>query len=274
MLNLNLIGNNFIHSGNFGFSTLRKISKHISWTNNINYSGVYIDNHLNDQIRNSNVYNYGWLLESEAIRPEIYRSVKNNTKKYLDKFKYIFTFDEELLNKDDRFKFCFAGGPWVKNENKKIYEKTKLISFITSNKNRVNGHRTRLRWANKLINDVDLFGSVVGGIKINDKEVGLNDYMFSVAIENDLTNSYFTEKILDCFVTGTIPIYLGCESIGNFFDERGIIKLDNTFNIKNITKELYYEKLEYVKNNFEICLKDYNIAEDDILYKIIRDCMK
>ena len=32
------------------------------------------------------------------------------------------------------------------------------------------------------------------------KEVGLCDYMFSVVIENGIYETYFTEKILDCFL--------------------------------------------------------------------------
>lgn len=266
-LNLKVVGTNFTYrtGGNLGFSTHGKVSKYIRWKEDANLPTVYIDEHLNAQLINPNVDNYGWLLESEAIRPQIYTSVKKDPQKYLNKFKYIFTFDEELLNYDKRFKFCFAGGPWIKDANKKIYEKTKLISCIASHKNKTKGHQVRLKISNELKNDLDLYGKIPGGIPLSEKELGLNDYMFSVAIENDLTNSYFTEKILDCFVTGTIPIYLGCKSIGKFFDERGIIRLDDSFDIKNITKELYYEKLEYVKNNFEICKeKEFTIMEDYI----------
>ena len=36
--------------------------------------------------------------------------------------------------------------------------------------------------------------------------------MFSVCIENDVYDTYFTEKILDCFATGTIPIYKGTKN--------------------------------------------------------------
>lgn len=270
-LDLKVVGNNFTyrHNGNFGFSTHGKKAKNVRWVDNHNLPTVYIDQQLDRQLLNPNVNNYGWLLESEAIVPGIYQKVKKNPQMYLNKFKYIFTFDEELLKYNDRFKFCYASGSWIQDENKKIYEKTKLISCIASHKNKTKGHQLRIKIANELKNNLDLYGRIPGGKVLPKKELGLNDYMFSVAIENDLTDSYFTEKILDCFVTGTIPIYSGCKSIGKFFDERGIIRLDDSFDIKSITKDLYQEKLEYVKSNFETCIQNYTIMEDDILYKII-----
>jgi hypothetical protein len=47
--------------------------------------------------------------------------------------------------------------------------------------------------------------------------------MFHVAIENVSHDDYFTEKIIDCFLTRTIPVYWGCPNIGTFFDADGII---------------------------------------------------
>ena len=60
-----------------------------------------------------------------------------------------------------------------------------------------------------------------------DKEDGLCDYMFSVAIENGEYETYFTEKILDCFATGTIPVYLRAPDIENHFNMDGIITLSD-----------------------------------------------
>ena len=69
------------------------------------------------------------------------------------------------------------------------------------------GHVTRLDWVDRIGDQVDLYGR--GFNEIVDKEEGLCDYRFSVAIENGQYKTYFTEKILDCFATGTIPVYLG-----------------------------------------------------------------
>jgi hypothetical protein len=85
-----------------------------------------------------------------------------------------------------------------------------------------------------------LFG---GGFKeIETKEEGLEDYRFSFAIENCCYDYYFTEKLLDCFLTGTVPIYIGCERIGDIFNSDGIIFLDDKIDIAKFNKELYESK--------------------------------
>jgi hypothetical protein len=88
--------------------------------------------------------------------------------------------------------------------------------------------------------------------------------MFSVAIENDTYDTYFTEKIIDCFATGTIPIYKGTRRIIEHFNSDGIIFLDDT-NISDLTSELYYSKLDAIKENFELSKKLDNL--DDWIFE-------
>ena len=95
--------------------------------------------------------------------------------------------------------------------------------MIASNKNMCEGHRLRLEWVDRIGDQLDLYGR--GFKEIADKEEGLCDYMFSVAIENGQYETYFTEKLLDCFATGTIPVYLGAPDIGEHFNKDGIIDL-------------------------------------------------
>ena len=111
-------------------------------------------------------------------------------------------------------------------------------------------------------NKVDVFGR---GYKIVEKkEEGLNDYMFSVAIENHKYDTYFTEKIMDCFATGTIPIYYGTDKISEFFNPDGIIRFED-FNINDLSEELYHSKMDAIKDNFNR-VKQFEIPED-IIYK-------
>ena len=95
----------------------------------------------------------------------------------------------------------------------------------------------------------------------HDKSEALNDYMFSVAVENCSVPNYFTEKIGDCFATGTIPVYVGCSNIGEFFNTDGIIQLTYGVEMESLTEELYLSKLDAVKDNFER-IKKYEIPED------------
>ena len=85
--------------------------------------------------------------------------------------------------------------------------------------------------------------------------------MFSVAIENN--DQYFSEKLLDCFLTGTIPIYYGTPSVGKWFNTEGMIILEDSFDIESLTEDVYYDKMDAVKDNFERALK-MEILEDFI----------
>ena len=87
------------------------------------------------------------------------------------------------------------------------------------------------------------------------KNICFNTSMFHLAIENSQNKNYFTEKIIDAFITKTIPIYWGCPNIEEFFDVRGmyIVKNeDEAINIiNNLTEEDYYSKKEYIEKNYQ-----------------------
>ena len=204
---------------------------------------------------------------------EVYDLVLQN----LDKFDCILTYDVELL-KLPNAKFRNGGYEVVLNKNVhtqtyptlsdeslfKLYDKSKLVSFITSNKTITEGHRFRVSCVDELKNnniDVDIKG--VGYDEIVGKIDALQDYKFSIAIENGISDNYFTEKILDCFLTGTIPIYCGCNNIGDFFNINGIItfKTENELLaiILNLSDAVYQQKLKYIQENFELAQKfSYN----------------
>lgn len=250
-LKIKRIGGSFSHAHS---STLWKMSKYINYTNDADVS-ISID-HFSP-------CNYAWLHESKSIIPYAYEYAKKYYKSFKNIYKMIFTHDQELLNLDsDLFKFVPACGHWI--EDPKIHKKSKLLSFITSNKTMCEGHMYRLRWKDKLTGKCDIFGR---GIRdIEKKEEGLNDYFFSIAIENGKYDTYFTEKILDCFATGTIPVYYGTEKINEFFNPEGIIFLTEDFSTDILSEELYYLKLDAVKENYERVL-DYYCVEDWIYKK-------
>jgi hypothetical protein len=85
--------------------------------------------------------------------------------------------------------------------------------------------------------------------------------MFSFAAENDTYDTYFTEKILDCFATGTIPIYMGTQKIVEYFNADGILFFDGNFDLNTLTPELYYSKMDAIKDNFER-VQQYSVLDD------------
>ena len=85
--------------------------------------------------------------------------------------------------------------------------------------------------------------------------------MFSVGIENAVYDCYFTEKLTDCFACGTIPIFYGSRGVTKYFNEDGIIFLDDEFDLSSLTPDLYYSKMDAVKDNLERAI-EFPIAED------------
>jgi hypothetical protein len=114
-------------------------------------------------------------------------------------------------------------------------------------------------------NKLDVYGR--GYNPIDYKLDALKDYAFSLTIENTQEDYYFTEKLIDCFMTGTVPIYWGCSSIGKFFNTDGMITFDNVNDLVDIIEGLSFEKYNYmkdaIKDNFEKA-KEFLIAEDYI----------
>ena len=262
----NLVGNTFTHltDGNKGYSVHGKESKYIEWVKDGSGEATfYIDSTLAQaQIDETSGPKYGWLLESKYITPQIVDSVRMFPEQYLETFDLIFTHNQDLLKLDSKFKWVPAQGFWIKEP--KVYEKSKMISMIASNKKMCEGHRLRLQWVERLWGQVDMYGRGFNEIAL--KEDGLCDYMFSIAIENGQYGTYFTEKLLDCFATGTIPVYLGAPDIGNYFNKDGIIDLTDEFDVSD---EIYYSKMDAIKENLEKA-KEMEILEDYIYMRYLK----
>ena len=90
--------------------------------------------------------------------------------------------------------------------------------------------------------------------------------MFSVAIENGQYETYFTEKLLDCFATGTIPVYLGAPDIGEHFNKDGIIDLTEEF---DVSEEIYHSKMDAIKDNLERA-KEMEVLEDYLYLRYLK----
>ena len=188
----------------------------------------------------------------------------------------LFVSDKQWLGKAPNIKYCPAGSnlPWIKNQQ--VFSKSKLVSMVASEKKVTFGHHVRHEIAEKFKDKIDLFGGAAGSKRIGDggtpwpdKSETLNPYMFSIVIENDKYETYYTEKLTDCFATGTIPVYWGAPDIGDIFNKDGIIELTPDFDPKMLTKELYESKIDAVRDNFNRVKELVN--SDDQLYKLINE---
>ena len=92
------------------------------------------------------------------------------------------------------------------------------------------------------------------------KEVWNRNSMFHIAVENSRNLNYYTDKIVDCFATKTIPIYWGAPNIGDYFNKDGIITFENEEDLidilNNLTEKDYKNKLEAVEENYILALNN------------------
>lgn len=106
--------------------------------------------------------------------------------------------------------------------------KERDISWIVGNCRDLPGHMKRLSFLRYLQeragSGIDLFGRAVRPIP--DKWDGLAPYRYSLAVENTIWPDYWTEKIADCFLAWTVPIYYGCPNLERYFPVDSFVRID------------------------------------------------
>lgn len=214
-------------------------------------------------------YKVVYISECRSIHPFAY----NHIIMAEDNFDFIFTHDQELLDRGPKYIRTALGTSWLDDSDAKIYDKTKMLSHIASVSKWSRGHNLRHMIGDAIRGkyEVDFWGSAYNGFE--SKLTPLKDYRFSITVMNANHKNYFTETLVDTFRCGTIPIFWGCDNIGEFFDEKGILKFETgpeLFEIlDNLSEELYNEMLPHIRNNFEIA-KKYVCVDDIIAENIIK----
>ena len=193
-----------------------------------------------------------------------------------NKFDYIVTYDDQLIAELPA-KTCPTpeGGTWVwPLDKQQIYPKTKLCSYIVSDKIHTPEQKMRVDLLRTFYNFKNRFpGLGLYGRGHNpfpedhDKDYDgkykiLKDYAFSITMENWIQDNYFSEKIMDCFMVGTVPIYFGARDIGKYFNTDGIIIVNTKEQIFDEVDKLsfdrYNDMLSAIKQNFKLAKKHYD----------------
>jgi hypothetical protein len=109
-----------------------------------------------------------------------------------------------------------------------IPAKTGGVSWITSNLKLLPGHRLRNSLREHLMDAcpgaIDIYGQ---GIRpVPRKWEGLAPYKYSIAFENASGPHLWTEKIADCFLSWTLPLYYGCTNLEDYFPAESFIRID------------------------------------------------
>ena len=171
-------------------------------------------------------------------------------------FDYILTHNTEVLEKCPNAVLFEFGGCWVWLDYQ-LKEKLFGVSTIVGNKKKTEGHilRQQLWYAQKQITiPTQFFISGCGGPDNMGDNPTLGkrmdvvfDMQFHIAIENVKRDVYFSEKLIDCFVTGAVPIYRGCPGIGKYFNLGGMILVDSCQQIIRAVNSLTPETYESMK---------------------------
>lgn len=213
-------------------------------------------------------------------------SVLEYPKGYYRQFGTVITNQEEIFSYQDTnvihthtFLPWYVGMTWEPDHSNRITlnysdiknanpEKTKLISVVSSFKTFSGGHVDRRRFVNRLIehygNKIDVFGEKVNDFC--DKWDVTAPYKYQVVIENCRCKDYWTEKIGDCFLANTYPIYFGCNNISDYFPEQSYTEIDihnpdNAIKIIDsvIADDLFTKRLDALNVSKGKVLDDFNM---------------
>ena len=157
-------------------------------------------------------------------RPFFIFSLINNTNKDFQEIR------EQVLKNPIREKFCAA---------------------VISNSGWTDGFRRLFYKELNKYKEIDMGGyyhNNVGG-PVRDKKKFLRKYKFSIAMENTKSDGYISEKIIDAFLAGNIPIYYGDYMVEEYINPKAFILIKGE-------KDMM-EKIEYIKK----------IDNDDELYR-------
>jgi len=194
-------------------------------------------------------------------------------------FHVILTWNDKIINTCDNSTFFPFGQTWFKPEQyEKEHEKTFTLSHLCGVLNKSYGHSMRheiLARKDEFKIPVNFYKTIGDRHNEEDARIGketvFGNSMFGVVIENFSHRGYFSEKILDCFLMKTIPIYWGCSNIYDYFYEPGFLKFENVDDLIHLsnalTPEIYESKKEGIESNYQTALNYINY-EQSIITKI------
>ncbi len=155
---------------------------------------------------------------------------------------------------EDRYKrvplYCFYEEDYNKALNKHLNylskDKNKFCNFVYSNNRDAMEERDKffhLLSEYKMVDSGGRHLNNIGG-PVEDKYSFQKQYKFSIAFENASSSGYTTEKILQAFSAGTIPIYYGNPRISEEFNPKAFI---NCHDYKNF--EAVIERIKEIDND-------------------------
>jgi hypothetical protein len=245
---------------------------------------IFVDHTADEALLSQNPYNFLFILEPNEFFGLHDWAIYNS-----NNFTNIFTWSKKILDNCPNAHFFPFGVSWLDDqfiremENK---EKNFEVSYLCGNKKMIEGHFLRHRLYHRgeeitipkkwfyTLSDYNYEEQRILG-DLSQKKIVWQDSMFSICIENSTHHGYHTEKIIDAFLSKTIPIYRGCKDIENFYNADGIIICQDENEIiekvNQLTPEYYYSRKKAIDQNYEIAKYYANIFSrmKDLMSEII-----
>lgn len=240
MYNIGVVGYLPGYSGNPNYRFTRQFDRQVS---------VSFDTVQHDSTADVNV-----LVQCEP--PELYQAFAGMVQENQHKFDLILTYDPRLMSLPQAKEFCPVAS-WISPDI--VLDKTDQISYIMSSKVYTYAHRMRFMILRRYGNQKNLgpfeFFMHRSPPRIPTKDPYFARAKFNIACENDIIPNMYTEKLLDCFVTRTVPIYFGCTNLEKYFDTRGVIRFNSIDELEHIidtlTPEDYDRMQPYIEENYQ-----------------------
>lgn len=220
------------------------------------------------------------------MTPDIYKypcvrivTMGENLRPDFNLYDYAFGFDDMQFGdryyhipyyyySDDRWKA--AREKHLHIDRQKIRDR-KFCSVVVSNE--LNSYPARRDFFDTLFQykQVDSGGRAYNNIggPVEDKLAFLNKYKFNIAFENSSTPGYVTEKIMDAFAAGVVPIYWGAPDIAKEFNNKAFINCHQFSSWEEVVREL--KRLDKDEDAYMDMLKTPILTEDCFASKFCND---
>lgn len=206
------------------------------------HTTVFTDQHLMEARDHPRAI--AWLLEPMVHQPERYDWVAA----HYQWFHTIWTHDREWMQKIPNAVWVPNAMTWIPLAHRRLYPKTRDVSFMASDKTGTPAYTLRHQIFNK-IRGLHCFGTITGTF-LAQRYRAFAPFRFTVVVENEVRRGYYSEKLIDACLTGCIPIYRGDhDTVFHVLPFDTLAELDNQ--LAKCTESYYEQHRDAVRANFE-----------------------
>jgi hypothetical protein len=271
-----VISKNLIFRISEQFINKSNVNKEIQFTFEDNYDYLFIFNHYKNKIKVDKRHVFGFIIDPPFFMNTFYQDTSKmcnlvytccNKKYYKDNDNFVSApsvMFSHLIGKADFYR------------NNQNFNKAKKLSICVS-VSKTPGKSPMYDFRRELVAKIlesdlncDIFGR---GWTIPDprykgspdnKAEALLPYEYSIAVENAELDGYISEKLFDCFVCNTVPIYYGTSTVNTIYNPKSFLPLPYTNDISRLIEWL--KDLSKSEKGSNLKYKDYVIESKERYY--------